>query len=356
MRRYTLLAAVAIAAAIIPTTPAQADGQGIPNVAHTVSNWGANEINTLRVFAGAPVEIHAVAPPSWMTTSDVCRALGPNCIMAVNADLFDKAGWPIMGQLSDGVVQKAPGPATIAHQQLSFSPNGCLSVGPTWPTDALQSTGSSYTIVRAGQPLAITDPGQENMINHNHSRTMIGWTPKADGTCDLCFVTVSGPHAGVSMWDGARILQSCATEGVNMDGGSSTAMAIFGRLVSPPQLGREQIVHNMWVVMAKPGTLPAPPPPTPKPKPPASPPPTVAVTTPPVTVPTTLPAKPLQSAPILAISPLGNLNDSGASQPMAGQTLATVLLLMVSSLAYSRRKLLEQSLFRLLYRWRGCQP
>ncbi|HSX47901.1 MAG TPA: phosphodiester glycosidase family protein [Candidatus Nanoarchaeia archaeon] len=321
----SLLLVLALAAV---ASPAQASPQPT-GVEHLMSRVGQTEVNTVHVAPGAQAVIKlAPLPGGGATVAWACQRL--QAYVCVNGDFFNLDGSLVGGMVSDGQLLRAVPPLAPSppgqepdHQQLLLSKNGCFGTAPALPNDAWQSSGASYMVLRSGQLTAIQ---VANDINHfvygHHSRTLVGWRVRPDGSCDSWFITISAAHFGVNLADAGRICQSVgATDCVNLDGGSSTAMSLGGQLVSPLQDGKEHAVHNVWAV------IPVAPPPPPKPPP-------VVTTT--VTVPA--PARPsppilaaitspLAAQPQLTTKALGPTKQVDSARPEHGTLLATTLWL-----------------------------
>ncbi len=289
MRRIMILAALAALCFSIQMPaqagPVQALLQGVE---HAVGNLGPMEVHVIHIAPGAAVEIKAMRPVGGQTPAWQCQQVGSACLGAINGDLFDTLTMTPTGPMvSDGQAVKPAGVVAFSHQLLGLTPDNCFNVGQSWPAGVAQGTGASYTLVHNGQPQAINDPGQEKMVSGHSARTLVMWTRTPTG-CDTHWVTVGGLHRGVTLAEATGVcLRFHPAECVNLDGGTSTAMAIGGQLVSPLQDGHTHPVANIWVLVAK-----TPQPPTPPPPPTTTT--TIAPTTtttvaplPPVTVPVT---------------------------------------------------------------------
>ena len=112
-----------------------------------------------------------------------------------------------------------------------------------------ESIGGSPILLRGGQ-VAVT--GQESdptgLITDAHPRTLIGWNEN-----ERFLVVVDGRQpdysVGLTLPDAAKLLALIgATEGINLDGGGSSTLAVRGTVVNRPsdrlvvRDGREQIV------------------------------------------------------------------------------------------------------------------
>jgi|GEM_PF-919495 Exopolysaccharide biosynthesis protein related to N-acetylglucosamine-1-phosphodiester alpha-N-acetylglucosaminidase len=92
-----------------------------------------------------------------------------------------------------------------------------------------------------------------SFVRDLHPRTAAGIT--GDGR--LVFLTVDGRQAGlsrgISLDETARwLLKFGAVDGVNLDGGGSTTLAVHGTVVNSPSGGAERSVANMFVVYGAP--------------------------------------------------------------------------------------------------------
>lgn len=330
MRRLALLCLLLMPAWVTLAGSAAASSQPA-GVEHLVSQVAQTEVNTVHIAPGAQVVIKLVPlPAAGATVNGACQSL--HAYVCVNGDFFNPDGSLVGGMVSDGQLLKAvpvlaatPGQEP-ARQQLLLDKNGCFSTALTLPNGAWQSSGASYTLLRGGQ---LTGLQVADDINHfvygHHSRTLIGWRVRPDGNCDSWFMTISATHYGVDLADAGRICRSVgATDCVNLDGGSSTAMSLGGRLVSPLQDGKEHAVHNVWAVIS---TVPAGPPPAPAPTT------TTTIPLPPMTVPvtaaTTLAS--LQATPNLAAIGAATSTPLGEARPVHGTLIATACWLVAVS-------------------------
>jgi hypothetical protein len=113
----------------------------------------------------------------------------------------------------------------------------------------LESVGGSPLLLREGQVAVNGDaPDPTGLITKAHPRTMVGWNGS-----ESFLVVVDGRQPGYSMGltipDAANLLIHLgATEGINLDGGGSTTLAVGGTVVNRPsdrlvvRDGKEQVV------------------------------------------------------------------------------------------------------------------
>lgn len=121
-----------------------------------------------------------------------------------------------------------------------------------WP-GVRHALGGGPTLVRSGNVLvtALEEQFKPDITQGLAPRTAVGLLPSGE----MLLVTVDGRQPsmsrGLSLTGMAYLLQQMgATEGLNMDGGGSTAMAIGPTLVNRPSDGMERRVNNALLVYA----------------------------------------------------------------------------------------------------------
>jgi hypothetical protein len=140
-----------------------------------------------------------------------------------------------------------PGTRVETKTEAAFSPR------PTFQPDFV--IGGGPRLVRGGRSAGAPDPGiyPSGFADARHPRTAVG--VRADGR--ILLVTVDGrqPERSVGMTIAelaALLLELGAVEGVNMDGGGSTTMAVRGRVVnSPSDLAGERPVGDALLVVLR---------------------------------------------------------------------------------------------------------
>ncbi len=122
---------------------------------------------------------------------------------------------------------------------------GMTTTGMDW-TKVDNVIGGGPMLLRAGQENIdyATASFSKSFADTRHPRTAVGRTAKGD----LWFVAVDGRQAmsaGASLKELAVIMTSLAcTDAVNLDGGGSTTMALFGTVLNRPSDGSERKVSN----------------------------------------------------------------------------------------------------------------
>lgn len=112
--------------------------------------------------------------------------------------------------------------------------------------------GGGPQLVRAGS--VTVDAAEQgfdaNFANRRHPRTAVGRTKEGD----LWWVTIDGRQKlsdGATLEELARVMQRLGCEdAINLDGGGSTALNVFGQTVSRPSDGRERDIANAVVFLA----------------------------------------------------------------------------------------------------------
>ena len=113
-------------------------------------------------------------------------------------------------------------------------------------TGCRTAIGGGPRLVVDGKPL-----GGWRSPNDRHPRTAIGWNDD-----QLFFLLVDGRQPGLSMGMSFTELANYfiklgCTSAVNLDGGGSASMWLFGHTVSSPSEGRERPVANGVVIVKK---------------------------------------------------------------------------------------------------------
>lgn len=165
---------------------------------------------------------------------DPVLALGRPGLVEVVATHEGGGNTPIPG---DGVVVSGAGDgafglrAFVAGARPSLLGNQTflqIQMGP----GPRESVGISPVLVRDGETVVVDDGS--GFVSGRHPRTLVGWNGS-----DLFLVAVDGRQdghsAGVSLGEAAALLVELgAAEGVNLDGGGSTTMAVGGTVVNRP--------------------------------------------------------------------------------------------------------------------------
>jgi exopolysaccharide biosynthesis protein len=123
------------------------------------------------------------------------------------------------------------------------------TAGLDW-RDFDQVVGGGPTLLRAGRPeIDFEAQGfKDGFANNRHPRTAVGRTAQGE----LIFVAIDGRQemsAGATLMETAEILLLLgAVDAINLDGGGSTALNLFGVTVNRPSDGTERKVANavLW--------------------------------------------------------------------------------------------------------------
>jgi len=129
-------------------------------------------------------------------------------------------------------------------QEIRHFEHDCATSLPLDWTKTYASVGGSFHFLMGGVVQSSSDPG----ATQRHPRTAIAYN--ADY---IFFIVVDGRSAesvGMSMTELGNfcIAELAATEGINQDGGGSSAMWIDGQIVNVPSDGTERAVANGWVM------------------------------------------------------------------------------------------------------------
>ncbi len=193
----------------------------------------------------------------------LARAADPVVIAAVNGSFFTEENEPLGVEVSRGEIR-----GRTARPVFAWRPGELPWVGPVrWEGDSLQV--GDWTL-QEGEPDGATEmlPGFPALLREGRwvgdleqearpafatardPRTAVGWDPVRE---TLWLVVVDGRREqveGMTLPELAELLRSLgAREGVNFDGGGSSAMVVKGQLVSrPSDPWRERPVVNALVL------------------------------------------------------------------------------------------------------------
>ncbi len=255
MKRRYAFALTALLVLLAPAAPASGLISAARPQYSTVTAAGPTAVHVVSIPATASVDIQAVtavAGTDGITlerTSQACVRV--RCLFGVNADMFHSNGQPVGGVMVNRQPTRPPVPG---HQQLNLDDGNRFRLG-SWTASTKHSLGSSYTLVKGGQIVPITESTRFTLIPD--ARTVIGWNDIGH----KWFVVVDqGPHSrGMNLAEAARFMHGLgATYAVNLDGGRSSALVQSGQVVNRPKEG-ERRVANMWMVVpAQPLGLPPP--------------------------------------------------------------------------------------------------
>lgn len=135
--------------------------------------------------------------------------------------------------------------------------------GADWGTTTDVVGGGPFLVRDGNVYIPFANEGfTEGFAVNRHPRTAIGRTVVGD----IWLVTVDGRQtmsAGASLLELANImLRLGCVEAINLDGGGSTALAVFGVVLNRPSGGRERAVAGSVLVYGTPGPVFAIPPPS----------------------------------------------------------------------------------------------
>ncbi|MFN3684661.1 MAG: phosphodiester glycosidase family protein [Fimbriimonadaceae bacterium] len=137
-----------------------------------------------------------------------------------------------------------------ASQLASIRPGDALTF--EWRTEGFdwskvrQAVGGGPWLVRDGQPAvnAQAEGFAPGFSANRHPRTAVGRTPEGD----VWLVAIDGRQAmsvGATLEETARVLiRLGCVEGINLDGGGSTVLSLFGLAMNRPSDGQERAVSN----------------------------------------------------------------------------------------------------------------
>jgi len=134
----------------------------------------------------------------------------------------------------------SPGDTIEIAQELTSLREGCSSAAPFDRTRSYASISGSFHFLRDGVVQSFTDPGATS----RHPRTAIAFD-----AVYVYFVVVDGrsaSSAGMSMTELGAFCRDrlSATEGINQDGGGSSALWVRGDVANHPSDGVERAVAN----------------------------------------------------------------------------------------------------------------
>lgn len=237
--------------------------------------WG-KEISTIRASGSVTLSVNGGPSMAVAQLNEECkdnsisvsaeragfaRAGSMNCVHVIVK--HESGDWQIGGKVKGTIVQTITGQRAIPIQKGNFV---VTSLGfPSTTIGALQSGnqievsldvpggGKSLNIVGGGPNLvsrglvavdAVEAGFNADFTNKRHPRTAIGKTNEGD----IWFVAIDGRQKlsdGASMDELARVMQRLGCmEAINLDGGGSTTLNIFGMLMNRPSDGKEREVAN----------------------------------------------------------------------------------------------------------------
>lgn len=143
----------------------------------------------------------------------------------------------------------------------SLGPKLLGDIPPVVPGDVLQISTATLpdmagcrTAIGGGPRLVVDGKPVEGWSspNQRHPRTALGWTDS-----HLFLLLVDGRQPGLSVGMSyqemaAYFIKLGCTHAVNLDGGGSASMWVFGQTVSSPSEGKERPIANGLVVIKKP--------------------------------------------------------------------------------------------------------
>lgn len=201
------------------------------------------------------------------SVSALARSVEPGVIAAVNGSFFTEENETLGVEVSRGEIR-----GRTARPVFAWRPGALPWVGPvSWEGDSLQvgewwlepGNPDGRTEVLPGFPALLREGrwvgdleqgARPAFATSRDPRTAIGWDP--DGAI-LWFVVVDGRRdkiEGMTLPELTELLRSLGVrDGVNLDGGGSSAMVVRGQLVSrPSDPWRERPVVNALVLREAP--------------------------------------------------------------------------------------------------------
>ncbi|NNF38789.1 MAG: phosphodiester glycosidase family protein [Gemmatimonadetes bacterium] len=183
-------------------------------------------------------------------------------LVAVNGDFYTPEGAPLGPEVVQGEVLRGRSRPALAWRHGdafigTLGVEGEVVAGPDWGTgdDAVEVdvVGGFPELLDAGQRVGdLGVASNPTFAASRHPRTAVGVDPTSRR---LWIVVVDGRQGeystGMSLPELTSLLEALgATEGLNLDGGGSSAMVIGGRMVSrPSDPGGERPVVNALLVV-----------------------------------------------------------------------------------------------------------
>ncbi len=182
-------------------------------------------------------------------------------LVAVNGDFYTPEGAPLGPEVVQGeVLRSRSRPALAWRDGVAFI--GTLGIEDEVLSETGWSTGKGAVEVDVvgGFPELLDDGARVGDLGvstnptfaaSRHPRTVVGVAPE---TRRLWLVVVDGRQGeystGMSLPEVAQLLEALGvTEGLNLDGGGSSAMVIGGRPVNRPSDGGERAVVNALLIV-----------------------------------------------------------------------------------------------------------
>ena len=182
------------------------------------------------------------------TVSDFARTHG--AVAAINGDYFDADLAPVgpsRGYCGDWHVRAAP----VSRRQ----PNFVAGSGRAAIVDAERPIPDWADVVVSGWPLVVTGcraipsaelPGSDFFTRAPHMRTAVGFSEDGQTLFLVVADRIEDGEFGVTLPELGTFMHETlgVCEGLNLDGGGSSALTIDEILVSRPKSGRERNVAN----------------------------------------------------------------------------------------------------------------
>ncbi len=212
-----------------------------------------------------PEERGSGRPGLETVTSMVARSSASERVLAaVNADFFTPEGDALGTEIVRGKVMSARERPTLAWRRGSAPWMGrgeitgdSLRLGWTLALDeddgVTEAVGGFPQLVEGGEPVRDLGTAERTSFGATrHPRTAVGYDPRSGR---LWLAVVDGRQSsysvGMSLPELAELMRALgATEALNLDGGSSSAMVVEGRLASHPSdpEGERPVVNALAVV------------------------------------------------------------------------------------------------------------
>ncbi len=217
----------------------------------------------LRVLPAGEAGVHGAG---LSTVTELVSEAGRGVLAAVNGDFFTPEGRPLGPEVATGKILssrerpalgwrpgRAPWIGTVARDGTGLSAG--IRVSPGQPGGA-QVIGGFPELLDAGSPLMNFDLDlDQGFASLRHPRTAVAYDPDARRVWVLVVDGRQGSYSsGMTLEEITQLLSATgATEGLNLDGGGSSAMVVGGRTMNrPSDEAGERAVRNALAVVSDP--------------------------------------------------------------------------------------------------------
>lgn len=217
----------------------------------------------LKVLPAGEVGVHGAG---LATVTELVSEAGRGVLAAVNGDFFTPEGRPLGPEVATGKILSSrerpalgwrpggpPWIGTVAREGTGLSAG--IWVSPSQPRGA-QVIGGFPELLDAGSPLMNSDLDlDQGFASLRHPRTAVAYDPEARRVWALVVDGRQGSYSsGMTLAEMTELLSATgATEGLNLDGGGSSAMVVDGRTMNrPSDEAGERAVRNALAVVSDP--------------------------------------------------------------------------------------------------------